>query len=55
MPSDVPGDTASVLDGGLLSPVTAGHDGTVTDAKTLVGLLWLQNVLAGTWQLDWRT
>ncbi|WP_332815646.1 NUDIX hydrolase [Ramlibacter sp.] len=30
------------------------RDGSVTDAKTLVGVLWLQNVLAGAWQLDWR-
>ncbi|HYD76905.1 NUDIX hydrolase [Ramlibacter sp.] len=30
------------------------RDGTVTDAKTLIAMLWLQNVLAGTWQLDWR-
>ncbi len=30
------------------------RDGSVTDAKTLIGMLWLQNVLAGTWQLDWR-
>ncbi len=29
-------------------------DGTVTDAKTLAGVLWLQNVLAGTWSLEWR-
>ena len=29
------------------------HQGQVTDAKTLTGVLWLQNVLAGTWQLDW--
>jgi len=28
--------------------------GVVTDAKTLVGCLWLQNVLAGTWKLDWQ-
>jgi ADP-ribose pyrophosphatase len=28
--------------------------GEVTDAKTLVGALWLQNVLQGTWNLDWR-
>lgn len=31
------------------------RDGTVTDAKTLTGLLWLQNVLSGAWSLDWRT
>jgi len=30
------------------------RDGSVTDAKTLVGALWLQNVLAGSWPLDWR-
>jgi ADP-ribose pyrophosphatase len=29
-------------------------DGTVTDAKTLVGALWLQNVLNGSWALDWQ-
>jgi ADP-ribose pyrophosphatase len=29
--------------------------GQVTDAKTLTGALWLQNVLAGTWKLDWRS
>ena len=31
------------------------RDGTVTDAKTLVGCLWLQNILSGAWKLDWRT
>ena len=30
-------------------------DGTVTDAKTLTGALWLQNVLGGTWALDWQS
>lgn len=30
-------------------------DGTVTDAKTLAGALWLQNVLSGAWTLDWQT
>ncbi len=30
------------------------RDGTITDSKTLIGALWLQNVLAGNWQLDWR-
>ncbi len=29
------------------------RDGTVTDAKTLIAALWLQNVLSGTWKLDW--
>ncbi|MEO8023132.1 NUDIX hydrolase [Polaromonas sp.] len=30
------------------------RDGRVTDAKTLAGTLWLQNVLSGAWQLDWQ-
>ncbi|MES2511846.1 MAG: NUDIX hydrolase [Pseudomonadota bacterium] len=29
------------------------RDGQVTDAKTLTGMLWLQNVLSGAWSLDW--
>lgn len=29
------------------------RSGEVTDGKTLVGALWLQNVLAGAWTLDW--
>ena len=30
-------------------------DGTVTDAKTLAGALWLQNVLSGAWTLAWQS
>ncbi len=30
-------------------------NGQVTDAKTLTGALWLQNVQSGTWALDWQT
>src|SRR3954453_21956233 len=30
------------------------RDGGVTDAKTLTGALWLQNVLSGAWELAWR-
>jgi ADP-ribose pyrophosphatase len=29
--------------------------GRVTDAKTLTGALWLQNVLSGAWTLDWHS
>jgi ADP-ribose pyrophosphatase len=29
-------------------------DGRVTDAKTLSGALWLQNMLSGAWALDWH-
>lgn len=30
------------------------RDGTISDAKSLMGALWLQNVLSGAWELDWR-
>jgi len=30
------------------------RSGKVTDAKTLIGTFWLQNVLSGAWKLDWR-
>lgn len=29
------------------------RQGQVTDAKTLTGALWLQNVLSGAWSIDW--
>lgn len=29
------------------------QSGEVTDCKTLVGAMWLQNVLRGDWTLDW--
>ena len=31
------------------------RNGGVTDAKTLTGALWLQNVRSGAWPLDWVT
>jgi ADP-ribose pyrophosphatase len=31
------------------------RDGQVTDAKTLTGALWLQNMLLGDWPLTWQT
>lgn len=31
------------------------RDGHVQDSKSLSCALWLQNVLAGTWKLDWST
>jgi ADP-ribose pyrophosphatase len=30
------------------------RDGVITDAKSLIGTLWLQNILSDTWKLDWR-
>jgi ADP-ribose pyrophosphatase len=30
------------------------RNGTVTDAKTMVGAFWIQNLLSGAWVLDWK-
>ena len=30
------------------------RDGQITDAKTLIGALWLQNMLDGHWSLRWQ-
>lgn len=35
--------------------MAACQQGLLTDAKTLTGLLWLQNVLSGHWPLHWQT
>jgi len=44
-------DVLAVSPGELLA---ASRDGVLTDAKTLTGLLWLQNVLSGAWPLSWQ-
>jgi ADP-ribose pyrophosphatase len=31
------------------------REGQVTDAKTLTGALWLQNMLSGDWPLTWKS
>jgi len=31
----------------------ACRSGEIIDSKTLIGALWLQNVLSGAWKLDW--
>jgi ADP-ribose pyrophosphatase len=51
-------DAGEFLDVFTATPQELLHwcfDGTVTDAKTLAGALWLQNVLSGVWTLDWQT
>jgi ADP-ribose pyrophosphatase len=30
------------------------RDGLVTDAKTVAGMFWVQNMLSGAWPLDWQ-
>lgn len=51
-------DTDEFLDVFTASPaelMAACQQGLVTDAKTLTGLLWLQNVQSGQWPLHWQT
>jgi ADP-ribose pyrophosphatase len=52
----------SLDEGEFLDVITCGvdeilqwcRDGSITDGKTLVGALWLQNLLSGAWSLDWK-
>ena len=51
-------DTDEFLDVFTASPaelMAACQQGRLTDAKTLTGLLWLQNVQSGQWPLHWQT
>lgn len=49
------GEFLDVFSAPLEDLLTWCRDGRVTDAKTLSGALWLQNLRAGTWTLDWQT
>lgn len=49
-------DAGEFLDVGIASAdelLAAAACGDLTDAKTLIGLLWWQNWQAGRWSLDW--
>jgi ADP-ribose pyrophosphatase len=51
-------DPGEFLDVVIVSPdeLEAGvADGSVTDAKTLIGLMWLRHWQAGRWPLNWRS
>jgi ADP-ribose pyrophosphatase len=51
-------DQDEFLDVFTATPVelmAACQQGLLTDAKTLTGLLWLQNVQSGQWPLEWQT
>jgi len=53
---------ASLDEGEFLDVITASpqeflewcRDGRVQDSKTLASAIWVQNVTAGTWKLDWQ-
>lgn len=49
MPSDLPPGGAPVIDGGLLSPVTVGHDALVADAAVLAALIEAEAALTRAW------
>ena len=51
-------DAGEFLDVDLMTPealLALAGSGELTDAKTLIGLLWWQNWQAGRWTLDWVT
>jgi ADP-ribose pyrophosphatase len=57
VPGEARLDDGELLEVGLASAdelLLAAGRGALTDAKTLIGLLWLQNWQAGRWSLDWR-
>ncbi len=43
-----------VFDASVDELLAWSRDGQLTDAKTLTGLLWLQNFLSGAWPLSWQ-
>ena len=50
-------DAGEFLDVSTATPAELllwSREGQLTDAKTLTGLLWLQNVISGAWSLDWK-
>ncbi len=49
------GEFLDVFSASLDDLLTWCRDGRVTDAKTLTGALWLQNLRSGAWTLDWQT
>jgi ADP-ribose pyrophosphatase len=48
------GEFLEVGDASLEELDELARRGELTDAKTLIGMLWLQNWRSGRWTLDWR-
>jgi len=48
------GEFLDVFDASVDELLAWSRDGQLTDAKTLTGLLWLQNHLSGAWPLAWQ-
>lgn len=49
------GEFLDVIDATLPELLQCCRDGRVTDGKTLVAALWLQNIVSGAWTLDWQS
>ncbi len=49
------GEFLDVFSASLEELLAGCRDGSVTDAKTLTGALWLQNLRSGAWSLEWVT
>jgi ADP-ribose pyrophosphatase len=49
------GEFLDVFDAGVEELLEWSRLGQLTDAKTLTGLLWLQNYLSGLWKLEWQS
>lgn len=49
------GEFLDVFTASLDELLVWSREGKLTDAKTLTGLLWLQNHLSGAWPLQWQS
>ena len=49
------GEFLDVFTASQASLLKMSRSGQITDAKTLTGILWLQNVMSGAWTLNWET
>jgi ADP-ribose pyrophosphatase len=49
------GEFLDVFTASLEELLAWSREGKLTDAKTLTGLLWLQNHLSGAWPLQWQS
>jgi ADP-ribose pyrophosphatase len=49
------GEFLDVFTASLDELLACSREGKLTDAKTLTGLLWLQNHLSGAWPLQWQS
>ena len=48
------GEFLDVFTAPVSSLLELSRSGQLTDAKTLTGILWLQNVMSNAWALDWQ-